>query len=181
MTELKHQLIEIVRAFREAFQLKQDKADDWGLHSRLLEEEYQELLESKSIEDKADALADIVFVSCGACIDGFSVEFGSYIDDVIFRSERFGIDLLRAVQTVYTSNMSKLCSLEQINQTRDKYASIGVPVEFYPVDDADHTKGFRCVCSIATTGDDGKEYPAGKLLKSVGYQEPDFSYLSEVA
>lgn len=175
---MKEQLIEKVRVFREAFGLKQD---DVYLHHSLLLEEEQEFLAAEDNHDTkemADALADCVFVAGGGIIDGFS-EFNVPINNVVNLAAEKGIDLPRAVDAVFTSNMSKLCSKGEITQTADKYAFIGVDVHFEPVDELDESAGFRCVCTNTVTGDDGKEYPAGKLLKSVGYMPPDWSYLSE--
>lgn len=172
---MKDQLIEKVRVFREAFDFSQS-ADD-PIHYRLTLEETDELIDA-FIEPEplmrrvavADALADRVFTSCGGIIDGCDMHH--YLDKTIKWAERFDMDLPRAVDAVFTSNMSKLCTSDQVEPTRAKYSSIGVIVHFEAVGD-----NFRCICSHAVTGDDGKEYPAGKLLKSVGYQEPDFSYL----
>lgn len=174
---MKNQLIEIVREFREAFQLKQNNLK---LHHDLFNEEFRELFDSKTNEDYVDALADMVFVSCGAIIDGFT-QFFDGLHYTIALANRGQLDLIRATQTVFTSNMSKLATLDSITSTRDKYAKIGVEVEFQAVDDCDHTAGFRVVCSKTVIGTDGKEYPEGKLLKSTDYKSPDWSYLEGVA
>jgi hypothetical protein len=184
MTQLKTQLIEIVREFREAFQLKQYY--DAAIHYRLTLEETDELVDglfgalfSKSGGDftslVADALADRVFTACGGIIDGNGLDH--YLDKTINWADLLGIDLLRATETVFTSNMSKLATLDSITSTRNKYAKIGVEVDFQPVDESDHTAGFRVICAQTVIGEDGKEYPAGKLLKSTDYKEPDWSYL----
>lgn len=176
--ELKQQLIEIVREFRVAFGLKQD---DEALHLNLLSEECSEFRYAGTLADKADALADIVFVTTGGWIDCENDYMHRYIYVAIIQAENLEIDLLRATKTVFVSNMSKLCSRDEIRPTADKYAVIGVAVHFEPVDELDESAGFRCICSESVTGVDGKEYPKGKLLKSVGYREPDWSYLDEVA
>ena len=173
---MKEQLIEKVRVFREAFGLKQD---DVYLHHELLQEEEQEFLvaeENHDMKEMADALADCVFIAAGGLIDGFS-EFNVPMNNVINLSAEKGVDLPRAVDTVFVSNMSKLCSRDEITPTADKYAAIGVAVHFDPVDELDESAGFRCICTNSVKGADGKDYPAGKLLKSVGYQSPDWSYL----
>lgn len=179
--ELKRQLIEIVREFREASGLKQD---DENLHSKLFAEEhaeYHEATTNNNLVEKADALADMAFVSAGGIVDGFETYNNARLDSVIFTSENEEIDLLRATKTVFDSNMSKLCSRDEIKPTADKYAAIGVAVHFEPVDELDESAGFRCICSESVISSDGKEYPKGKLLKSVGYRSPDWSYLGEVA
>ncbi|MGB2063566.1 MAG: hypothetical protein ACPHUL_00325 [Marinomonas gallaica] len=175
---MKQQLIEKVREFRNAFGLKQD---DVFLHHELLQEEEREFIEAEEnhdIKEMADALADCIFVAAGGLIDGFS-EFNVPINNCINLAAEKGVDLPRAVDAVFTSNMSKLCSKQEIKPTADKYAFIGVDVHFEPVDELDESAGFRCICTHTVTGDDGKEYPAGKLLKSVGYKEPCWDYLSE--
>lgn len=170
---MKNELIEKVRQFREAFGLKQD---DVELHKKLVIEEMSEYKDAKTIADKADALADSVFVTAGGIIDGFDI-FEPYFREVQVLALVDDIDLPRAVDAVFTSNMSKLCSIDQITETHDKYLKIGVPVHFDIVDEMDESAGFRCICTHSVIGKDGKEYPAGKLLKSVGYVEPDWSYL----
>jgi hypothetical protein len=177
VTELKPQLIEIVREFREAFQLNQD--DEW-LHLAMFNEESEEYDKAKNVSETADALADCVFVSCGAIIDGFD-EFNQCLFETITCADQDGVDLLHATQTVFTSNMSKLATLGNINSTRDKYAKLGVEVEFQPVNEFNYKSGFRVICSRTVTGNDGKEYPAGKLLKSTDYKEPDWGYLSDAS
>lgn len=176
MDDLKVELIEIVRDFRVAFGLRQDDLD---LHLALLAEESNEFLDAKNKRDLADALADMVFVAAGGVIDGFP----QFEDDINFTviplSKDENIDLLRATKTVYVSNMSKLCQRDEIKPTADKYAAIGVAVHFEPVDELDESAGFRCICSETVIGEDGKEYPKGKLLKSVGYKEPDWGYIDE--
>lgn len=171
--QLKGRLIDIVEDFRATFDLRQD---DESLHRNLFLEEDQEYQDAETMAEVADALADCVFVAAGAIIDGFD-NFSAFLANTIHCAGQEEIDLLRATQTVYTSNMSKLCSRDEIKQTADKYAALGVVVHFEPVDELDESAGFRVICTDTVTGTDGKEYPAGKLLKSVGYQEPDWSYL----
>ena len=182
---MKQQLIEKVREFREAFGFAQPEE---AIHYKLTLEETDELVESilfclSSDEggdftaSVADALADRVFTSCGGVIDG--CDMTHYLESTIRWAKMLDIDLPRAVDAVFTSNMSKLCSKSEIKPTADKYAAIGVDVRFEPVDELDESAGFRCICAHTVTGDDGKEYPAGKLLKSVGYREPCWNYLSE--
>lgn len=175
--ELKQQLIEIVREFRVAFGLKQD---DEALHMQLIKEESIELISARSKEEAVDAYADLVFVIGGSIIDGFDT-FSDHLDLLIDTCLKEDLDILRATKTVFDSNMSKLCSRDEIKPTADKYAEIGVAVHFEPVDELDESAGFRCICSESIIGSDGKEYPKGKLLKSVGYSEPDWSYLGGVA
>lgn len=168
---MKDQLIEKVREFREAFGLKQD---DVYLHHELFLEEDQEYQDAETQADIADALADCVFIAAGAIVDGFS-EFNVALRNTIHCAGQEGIDLPRAVDTVFTSNMSKLATPEQVDATAEKYHKLGVPVRFEQAPTAEMM--FRVVCTETVTGKDGKVYPAGKLLKSIGYIEPDWSYL----
>lgn len=176
---MKEQLIEKVRVFREAFGFSQPEE---AIHYKLTLEETDELVEAIMFYEKgepltniADALADRVFTASGGIIDGY--DMSSQLDKAIEWSGLIVVDLPRAVDTVFESNMSKLCSRDEITPTADKYAAIGVAVHFDPVDELDESAGFRCICTHSVKGTDGKEYPAGKLLKSVGYQSPDWSYL----
>lgn len=180
---MKNELIEKVRQFREAFGFTQPEE---AIHYKLTLEETDELVDGiiyaltsfdggDFTSPIADALADRVFTACGGIIDG--CDMNHYLDKTIAWAGLIGIDLPRAVDAVFVSNMSKLCSIDQITETHDKYLKIGVPVHFDPVDELDESAGFRCICTHTVIGKDGKEYPAGKLLKSVGYVGPDWSYL----
>ncbi|MDX1475060.1 MAG: nucleoside triphosphate pyrophosphohydrolase family protein, partial [Reinekea sp.] len=131
---MKQQLIEKVREFREAFGFSQPEE---AIHYKLTLEETDELIDAfiepeplMRLIEVADALADRVFTSCGGIIDGCDMHH--YLEKTITWAERFNIDLPRAVDAVFVSNMSKLCSKSEIKPTADKYAAIGVDVRFEP-------------------------------------------------
>lgn len=174
--EIREEILNIVSHFRRRFNLVQD---DVLLHHKLFDSEFLEYLDATNVVEKADGLADMAVVAAGGILDGFS-NFNNELDYSIELANVHSIDILRAVKAVDASNTTKLCTLEQITPTADKYAAIGVPAHFEPVDELDESAGFRCLCASTAIGEDGNEYPAGKLLKSVGYQEPDFSYLGVV-
>lgn len=160
-------IIAKVADFRRKFGLKQDQ---YALHLNLLEEELGELQSAKTKADKADALADICFVTAGGIIDGF--DFRHDLEWAINRAKLMGINIVKAVDAVYTSNMTKLAHPSTFAATRDKYAAMGVAVRFDPVDELDETAGYRVMCD-----QDCDFAPKNKLLKSSEYQEPDWSYL----
>lgn len=81
-----------------------------------------------------------------------------------------GIDLKTYLAEVNRSNFSKFCMNEELIPTIAKYQRLGVPVEMRVIEDGLH----GCYVLSSVTGSDGKFYPQGKLLKSVGFKEPEF-------
>ena len=155
-------ILEIVADFRRKFGLKQDQ---YALHLNLFEEKLGKLQSARAIADKADALADICFVTAGGIIDGF--DFKHDLEWSINRAKIMGIDIVRAVKAVHASNMTKLAHPSTFALTRDKYAALGVAVRFDPV-----YERYRVMCDH-----DCDFAPKNKLLKSAEYTEPDWSYL----
>ena len=129
------------------------------LHDKLIREELAEL---------ADALADSVVVWCGKCADGYISEgtLRSAISDIHAAAFDSDINLDAAFEIVHRSNMSKLCTRDEIEATEYKYCQAGVVVEFTEVSDGLYACRSAC---------DHPDYPRGKLLKSVSYQAPDWS------
>jgi len=129
------------------------------LHDKLIREELAEL---------ADALADSVVVWCGKCADGYISEgtLRSVISGVHAAAFDIDINLDAAFEIVHRSNMSKLCTLQELDTTILKYLALGVTVDFTEVSDGLYACRSAC---------DHPDYPRGKLLKSVSYQAPDWS------
>lgn len=148
--------LEKVKEFRAATGL--DAGQPVELHDALIREELSEL---------ADALADSVVVACGKMADGVADKqwFDLHIDGLCVAAIEAGINLDAAFNIVHKSNMSKLCTPDEIEPTRSKYNTLGVAVEFRETSD----NLFACY-SLGGHPD----YPAGKLLKSVGYRGPDW-------
>lgn len=146
-----------VKEFRAATGLDAGQPEE--LHDALIREELSEL---------ADALADSVVVLCGKCADGFISAMTCHreIDSLNYAAEEVCINLAVAFNIVHTSNMSKLCKRDEVEATERKYNELGVAVEFREVSD----DLFACY-SVGGNPD----YPEGKLLKSVGYRDPDWS------
>ena len=81
-----------------------------------------------------------------------------------------GIDLKKHLQEVNKSNFSKFCLQHEYFPTVDKYNRIGVSVDMRMLEG----DLYACYVLKSITGTDGKFYPAGKLLKSIGFKEPSF-------
>lgn len=149
--------LEKVKEFRAATGL--DAGQPVELHDKLIREELSEL---------ADALADSVVVVAGKRADGLmsDAEYRHSIGHIMESAYWVGINLEAAFNIVHESNMSKLCTTDELKPTMAKYEELGVTLEIKPVQD-----GLFAVFSAT----DHPDYPKGKLLKSVGYHAPDWS------
>ena len=161
--------LEKVKEFRTATGL--DAGQPIELHDKLIREEWEELFRAAYSLDRAgvaDGIADIMVVTCGKYLDGYTVyrEIESEIWKLDDCARAWRINLDAAFQLVHESNMSKLCTTDELKPTMAKYEAIGVTLEIKPVQD-----GLFAVFSAT----DHPDYPKGKLLKSVGYHEPDWS------
>ena len=132
---------------------------DWdALASQLelIQEEFQELVDAikeHNFTEVRDAIADVLVTTYGLAY-------------------RAGVNADADMDEVHQSNMSKFCSdrFEAI-QTAHKYEKLGVQCSYRTP-----ASGITAVVSAADqTSFDGKNYPAGKLLKSVNFKEPVFS------
>lgn len=167
MKETVEQLIKKVNEFHKAFDIS---GQDDDLRIKLYKEELDEYNEAKTIEDKLDAVVDMLYIACGTMdlygLDVQDIEMESYIvfesdeyyeefhkytysglvKSLILQSE-FPIKLiLEAFDIVHASNMSKL-------------DENGKPV---------------------INGENGvfdERKPVGKVLKSNLFVEPNFSEL----
>jgi Phosphoribosyl-ATP pyrophosphohydrolase len=157
--------VKMVKKFRETFGLKQD---DPKLHDKLFNEEAEELFQAQKDQDKAevaDAICDLLFVWIGKDIDvGVPMEqTHAFFEDMKGIARDAGIYLPAAFEMVYESNMSKLCTKEEVVPTWNKYLPLGVNIEHKEVSD-----GLYAVYAT----NDTEHAPKGKLLKSVGFFEP---------
>lgn len=166
--------LEKVKEFRAATGL--DSGQSVELHDKLIREELAETASAianydGSISAKsliADGYADTVVVLCGKTLDGYISEsdLDIHISCIMKNAADRGINLEVAFNIVHASNMSKLCTEDELEPTMQKYNKLGVAVEFRQISDG----LFACYSLIGTD-----DYPAGKLLKSVGFKEPDWS------
>ncbi len=81
------------------------------------------------------------------------------------------VDIYRALHEVNQSNFSKFCTDDQIQPTIDKYQALGVTLRF------DQVEGGLSAAYVESAVDTVK-YPIGKLMKSVGYLEPDLRWVN---
>ena len=163
----------IVREFREAFRINQVNP---VTHRQLWEEESHEYYIAKTREDEADALGDMVFIHCGSMLDTGNPP--AYMSDdhfwryIAHEASVSGINLKRAVELIFDSNMSKLVAMNEMADSINKYESIGVSVRVCPT----NKNGFySLVVNGDCAGTDGKFYPKDKVLKGTGFFEPKWS------
>ena len=132
---------------------------DWGALAsqlELIQEEFQELIHAirtKDFTEVRDAVADVLVTTYGLAY-------------------RAGINADADMDEVHASNMSKFCTdrMEAV-ETAHKYEKIGVLCNY-----RSPAEGITAVVSASDqTGFDGKYYPAGKLLKSVNFREPNLT------
>ena len=163
----------IVREFREAFRINQVNPIT---HRQLWEEESHEYYTAKTKEDEADALGDMIYIHCGSMLDTGNPpanmtddHFWRYVEEEASVS---GINLKRAVELIFESNMSKLVDQREMDLALDKYRAIGVKLKFRA---STKKQFFVAVSSEDQTGLDGKFYPKDKVLKGTGFFEPKWS------
>ena len=94
-------------------------------------------------------------------------------------AHHFGIPVEADHEAVFKSNMSKFdLSLEDADRTKARYEAQGVAVHIETVHalDTQHSPAtFYIVKSSKDQVVNGKDYPAGKFLKSINFKEPVFS------
>lgn len=163
----------IVREFREAFRINQVNP---VTHRQLWKEESHKFYIAENQADVADALGDMVFIHCGSMLDTGSppanmayTHFWRYIEELALMS---GVNIKRAVEMIFDSNMSKLVSQHQMDSTLDKYRAIDVKMQFRS---SVKKHLFVAVSSEDQTGLDGKFYPKYKVLKGTGFFEPKWN------
>lgn len=139
--------------------------------------EYQQIRDTaptvvtrEAAQDIADALADMIFIYLGYVADhGADIIPANWVMDGIQKTAtNYNIDLLRAFNLVYDSNMSKLCTTGEFDVTIAKYAKEGIEVEFREIPAEPGRYAVYCV------HDPAGNLPKGKLLKPVGYFKPQW-------
>ena len=97
--------------------------------------------------------------------------FQDRLRTIEIHAERHNIDIRKAFDMVHASNMTKPCTPDEIAETEAKYAAMEIDVEFKPTADG----LFACFCVADRRENPPERIPHGKLLKSVGFREPDWS------
>lgn len=124
---------------------------EWELAETLIREEYDELIDAIRKRDYdmiADGAADLFFV-------------------LVQLLNTVGIDPVEAIQEVYDSNMSKLCtSNEEAQETMEEYAKKGVDTYL------EVTRKDKIIV---------KRFSDGKVLKSINFREPNWNYNEQLA
>jgi NTP pyrophosphatase (non-canonical NTP hydrolase) len=131
-------------------------APDWdALENQMLvvQSEFNELLKAiaeRDIQEVRDGTGDVTVTIAGL-------------------QHRAGIDAQADLQEINRSNMSKFCTTQvEAIHTAAKYEKLGVVVSYRHLDN-----GWVAVRSAKDQiGKDGKDYPKGKLLKSINYSAP---------
>lgn len=161
-----------VREFRACTGLSLDagEAADHSLHLALLVEEFDEFLAAETLEDRADALADVVTIACGYLLDAGDhcrADVLRIVENCQRTADAWGIDLPGAFLLVHESNMSKLVLGDaELRATLAKYDAEGVGLDVRHVGEQ---LGIPVMAVYAAQ--DGR-YPRGKLLKGATYHQP---------
>jgi Domain of unknown function (DUF4406) len=93
-------------------------------------------------------------------------------------AQKYGIDLQTDQEAIYLSNMSKFDTDEEVAIAGVvKYAELGVKAELVP-STFDGVTYYVIRCTESTVGSNGKTFKIGKILKSVKFQEPQLTTLS---
>lgn len=96
-------------------------------------------------------------------------------------AHRFGIPVIEDQVAVFRSNMSKFdTDFETAQKTIEKYRNLGIAVHIEEVRSMNGLSldTFYIVKSSQDQDVGGKDYPKGKFLKSINFQEPVFGNLS---
>ena len=163
----------IVREFREAFRINQVNP---MTHRHLWDEESHEFYVADTQADIADALGDLVFIHCGSMLDTGNPpahmadsHFWAYVEE---QASVSGVDLKRAVEMIFESNMSKLVAVIEKVPTLKKYEEIDVYIDFR---ESAKSGLWVAVSRYDMQGTDGKFYPKDKVLKGTGFFEPKWT------
>lgn len=160
-----------IRHLRRIACLSMDSGEscDHALHLNLLAKEHSNFMEAQAHHDlrgKAGALANVVTVACGYALDAGTAQMMDMNRVMILcerAAERDRINLHGAFALVLNSNVTKLCTREQIAKTQDKYAELGILVEFRESGD----DLWSCFAANSVGG-----IAKGKWLRGSGYTEP---------
>ena len=162
--------IEKTREFREMIGLVQPDAKT---HSDMYQSEARELDLATTKADAADALADMVVVMSGWCVDfpEKTENWGAFYKQMETLSAFRGVNLRATFDIVHASNITKICTKDEVRGTIAKYQELGIEVEFKEPSD-----GVFIAYSTHDQWDEfSNDYPQGKMLKSINYKSPDWS------
>jgi hypothetical protein len=169
--------------FRNLFDLPVDKKvlsrDEHRLHCDLFCEEQGELALSTTRVDSIDAIIDSVYVYVGALVHiGKTWEvlitksplIMYPLESMLCSASEMGFDFEDAWDIVHRSNLSKLCTADNVDQTSKRYKTLGVSVVTELASDhIDFGTKYRVKVARHCKDVHGKFYPEGKVLKSIGY------------
>ncbi|WP_273860697.1 nucleoside triphosphate pyrophosphohydrolase family protein [Photobacterium sp. GSS17] len=149
-------------------------------HTALLVEELTELATAKTKVAQADAVVDSIYVHMGRLVqmnlfDPVQHSWAAYpIKILIEVSDRLGLPLVEIFDEVHQSNMSKVANNEEeLKQSVDVLTSKGYEVTTSKIQ---HQNREYYVIKAAKDSDT-LGIKAGKVLKSVGFREPDIKKL----
>lgn len=149
-------------------------------HTALFVEELTELATAKTKVAQADAVVDSIYVHMGRLVqmnifDPVHNSWQAYpIKILIEVSDRLGLPLLEIFDEVHQSNMSKVVNTEEeLKQSIDVLTSKGYEVTTSKVHY--HGKDYY-VIKVAHDSDE-LGVKAGKVLKGIGFREPDIKKL----
>jgi len=161
--------------------------EDQRLHMALFCEEQSELATATDRADHIDAIVDSVYVYMGLLVH-IGVEWEQIEGNMLMKvfpleamlacADEMSFDFTRAWDIVHSSNISKLCNLDNVLETLTYYKEMGVPAFSEEVFGADLPEPkFRVKVKKHCKDWYGKFYPEGKVLKSVGYEPADLTSL----
>lgn len=142
------------------------------LHKALFLEEFRELVLAKSDVDKADAIIDMIVVYYGMYQDTGLTPLNpeSFWGMVNAYTRELKFDLIKGFDVVMESLESKLCPSEAVMPTTELYEEMGVDARFiFAGKSPEGTAVYRVIAM-----NDTDYAPAGKLLKPVTYQAPQW-------
>jgi hypothetical protein len=177
--------------FRHCFGLPSNQLDlspeDHALHRDLFCEEMVELSTAVGRDDHIDAIVDSVYVYVGIMAHE-GLEWGHIagstplillpIEALLASAAAMDFNFLDAWDIVHRSNLSKLCDTDNVDRTVEHYKKQGVLAYSEKVIlEIDGPTRFRVKVKKHCKDWHGKFYPAGKVLKSIGYQPADLTAL----
>lgn len=144
--------------FHEDFEQSKEKINS---QIALIQEEFDELCDSvsdRSWNGIIDAVGDILVVTYGL----------AHVLD---------IDCDKLMDNISKANFSKFCTHEEIDKTRNHYASLGVKTDVTKTEllNSDGEELYAIVSECDQTDVNGKFIPNRKLLKNVNWFEPDLN------
>lgn len=180
-----------IQQFRSLFDLPIETINQVDLkqHCKLLNEEMRELIAAETRVDKIDGMVDSFYVIMGHIVNaGLSYEgllvynpvVINLMDTLLQAADDLNFSFQEAWDIVHASNLSKLCTDENLHETISFYKYNGIPTTYTDVGCDPNNESSR-IYAVKVKQDcndvEGKELPAGKVLKSVDYTPADLSGL----